>query len=178
MKPAHFQYHRAQNLPEALHRLAYIAKSSCPRSPRIRALRSRNSADTRRLYAWHGTSAPSSALDNQISEPRVGIGSAEGYSLPIIYTEATVLGQPPNDACFEAAVNAAAAQCYRRLNHTLKKAFIDTKRSKAAIFFTPGFLMMTAAILHKQPRIADAELMDILSSNLYRCEGYQNFKTA
>jgi aerobic-type carbon monoxide dehydrogenase small subunit (CoxS/CutS family) len=45
-------------------------------------------------------------------------------------------------------------------------------------FCTPGFLMLTANMLEKSPDIGDEELLDVLSSNLCRCTGYQNIVIA
>jgi carbon-monoxide dehydrogenase small subunit len=41
-------------------------------------------------------------------------------------------------------------------------------------FCTPGFLMLTTNVLEKNPDIGEEELLDVLSSNLCRCTGYQN----
>ena len=41
-------------------------------------------------------------------------------------------------------------------------------------FCTPGFLMLAANALEHNPNIGDDELLDVLSSNLCRCTGYQN----
>jgi aerobic-type carbon monoxide dehydrogenase small subunit (CoxS/CutS family) len=41
-------------------------------------------------------------------------------------------------------------------------------------FCTPGFLMLATNTLEQRPDIADEELLDVLSSNLCRCTGYQN----
>ena len=40
-------------------------------------------------------------------------------------------------------------------------------------FCTPGFLMLTASALERSPHISDEELIEVLSSNLCRCTGYQ-----
>ncbi|WP_110208201.1 (2Fe-2S)-binding protein [Nocardioides daejeonensis] len=45
-------------------------------------------------------------------------------------------------------------------------------------FCTPGFLMLAAGTLEEDPDRSDEELVDILSSNLCRCTGYQNILTA
>jgi aerobic-type carbon monoxide dehydrogenase small subunit (CoxS/CutS family) len=45
-------------------------------------------------------------------------------------------------------------------------------------FCTPGFLMLTVNMLEKNPEIGDEELLDVLSSNLCRCTGYQNIVKA
>ena len=45
-------------------------------------------------------------------------------------------------------------------------------------FCTPGFLMLATGILEREPDIADAELLEVLSSNLCRCTGYQGIVAA
>jgi aerobic-type carbon monoxide dehydrogenase small subunit (CoxS/CutS family) len=57
--------------------------------------------------------------------------------------------------------------------HPLQRAFI-TYHGLQCGFCTPGFLMLAANALEKNPDIADEELLDVLSSNLCRCTGYQN----
>jgi carbon-monoxide dehydrogenase small subunit len=57
--------------------------------------------------------------------------------------------------------------------HPLQRAFI-THHGLQCGFCTPGFLMLAANALEQNPDIADEELLDILSSNLCRCTGYQN----
>jgi carbon-monoxide dehydrogenase small subunit len=57
--------------------------------------------------------------------------------------------------------------------HPLQRAFI-THHGLQCGFCTPGFLMLAANTLEQNPDIGDAELLDILSSNLCRCTGYQN----
>jgi carbon-monoxide dehydrogenase small subunit len=41
-------------------------------------------------------------------------------------------------------------------------------------YCTPGFLMLAVGALEKDPDLGDAQLLDILSSNLCRCTGYEN----
>jgi carbon-monoxide dehydrogenase small subunit len=57
--------------------------------------------------------------------------------------------------------------------HPLQRAFI-THHGLQCGFCTPGFLMLAANALEQNPDIEDAELLDVLSSNLCRCTGYQN----
>ena len=45
-------------------------------------------------------------------------------------------------------------------------------------FCTPGFLMLATGILEREPDIGDDELLELLSSNLCRCTGYQNIVAA
>src|ERR1035441_9107603 len=61
--------------------------------------------------------------------------------------------------------------------HPLQRAFIENHGLQCG-FCTPGFLMLAAAILRKDPHISDGERMDLLESNLCRCTGYQNIKAA
>ena len=41
-------------------------------------------------------------------------------------------------------------------------------------FCTPGFLMLAAGVLEREPQISDDDLLDLLASNLCRCTGYEN----
>jgi carbon-monoxide dehydrogenase small subunit len=61
--------------------------------------------------------------------------------------------------------------------HPLQRAFMAHHGLQCG-FCTPGFLMLAANTLEKQPDIGDEELIDVLSSNLCRCTGYQNIVTA
>ena len=57
--------------------------------------------------------------------------------------------------------------------HPLQQAFIDHHGLQCG-FCTPGFLMLAVNALEQNPHIDDEELLDLLSSNLCRCTGYQN----
>jgi carbon-monoxide dehydrogenase small subunit len=57
--------------------------------------------------------------------------------------------------------------------HPLQQAFWEHHGLQCG-FCTPGFLMLAAGVLEAQPEISDAELRQVLSSNLCRCTGYQN----
>ena len=57
--------------------------------------------------------------------------------------------------------------------HVLQQAFIDNHGLQCG-FCTPGFLMLAVNALEKNPDIGDEALVDLLSSNLCRCTGYQN----
>ena len=61
--------------------------------------------------------------------------------------------------------------------HPLQEAFIAHHGLQCG-FCTPGFLMLTVNMLEKNPAIGDEELLDVLSSNLCRCTGYQNIVRA
>ena len=55
----------------------------------------------------------------------------------------------------------------------LQRAFMQHHGLQCG-FCTPGFLMLATSVLEREPEIGDAELVDILASNLCRCTGYQN----
>ena len=57
--------------------------------------------------------------------------------------------------------------------HPLQAAFTKHHGLQCG-FCTPGFLMLAVNVLERQPDIGDEELLDVLSSNLCRCTGYQN----
>jgi carbon-monoxide dehydrogenase small subunit len=57
--------------------------------------------------------------------------------------------------------------------HPLQQAFIANHGLQCG-FCTPGFLMLAVNALERNPDISDEEILDVLSSNLCRCTGYQN----
>jgi len=57
--------------------------------------------------------------------------------------------------------------------HPMQQAFMDHHGLQCG-FCTPGFLMLAVGVLEREPDISDADLVDVLSSNLCRCTGYQN----
>jgi carbon-monoxide dehydrogenase small subunit len=57
--------------------------------------------------------------------------------------------------------------------HPLQQAFMAHHGLQCG-FCTPGFLMLAAGVLERDPDIGDEALKDVLSSNLCRCTGYQN----
>jgi aerobic-type carbon monoxide dehydrogenase small subunit (CoxS/CutS family) len=57
--------------------------------------------------------------------------------------------------------------------HPLQRAFMAHHGLQCG-FCTPGFLMLSASALERDPNIGEEELLDVLSSNLCRCTGYQN----
>jgi len=61
--------------------------------------------------------------------------------------------------------------------HPLQESFIKHHGLQCG-FCTPGFLMLAVNVLERQPGIGDEELLDVLSSNLCRCTGYQNIIAA
>lgn len=61
--------------------------------------------------------------------------------------------------------------------HPLQRAFMAHHGTQCG-FCTPGFLMLAVGILEREPDIEDAELLDVISSNLCRCTGYQGIVAA
>ncbi len=61
--------------------------------------------------------------------------------------------------------------------HILQTAFIENHALQCG-FCTPGFLMLVVGAFDRDPDHAKDELIDILSSNLCRCTGYQNIVKA
>jgi carbon-monoxide dehydrogenase small subunit len=57
--------------------------------------------------------------------------------------------------------------------HPLQNAFIAHHALQCG-FCTPGFLMLAVNALETNPDITDDEILEVLSSNLCRCTGYQN----
>lgn len=57
--------------------------------------------------------------------------------------------------------------------HVLQEAFMQHHALQCG-FCTPGFLMLVVGAFERDPEVADEELIEVLSSNLCRCTGYQN----
>jgi carbon-monoxide dehydrogenase small subunit len=57
--------------------------------------------------------------------------------------------------------------------HPIQEAFMRHHALQCG-FCTPGFLMLAVGVLEKRPDLDDEELIDLLSSNLCRCTGYEN----
>ena len=57
--------------------------------------------------------------------------------------------------------------------HPMQQAFMDNHGLQCG-FCTPGFLMLAVGVLEREPNISEEDLLDVLSSNLCRCTGYQN----
>ena len=61
--------------------------------------------------------------------------------------------------------------------HPLQSAFMEHHGLQCG-YCTPGFLMLAAGTLERNPDIGDDELLEVLSSNLCRCTGYKNLVKA
>ena len=61
--------------------------------------------------------------------------------------------------------------------HPMQRSFMEHHALQCG-FCTPGFLMLAVGVLDREPDISDDGLLDVLSSNLCRCTGYQNIVKA
>ena len=61
--------------------------------------------------------------------------------------------------------------------HPMQEAFIAHHALQCG-FCTPGFLMLAVNALETNPELSDEEILEVLSSNLCRCTGYQNIVKA
>lgn len=56
--------------------------------------------------------------------------------------------------------------------HPLQEAFVNCQALQCG-FCTPGFLMMSKALLDSEPEAEHEEIMDHLEGNICRCTGYK-----
>ncbi|MGH2752127.1 MAG: (2Fe-2S)-binding protein [Actinomycetota bacterium] len=61
--------------------------------------------------------------------------------------------------------------------HPVQQAFIDNFGLQCG-FCTPGFIMLAAGALASKPDMDDADIVELLSSNLCRCTGYRSIIAA
>jgi len=91
-----------------------------------------------------------------------------------------LLDGEPMRSCLMFAVQ-ANGRCIRTVEgladgdklHPMQEAFMKHHALQCG-FCTPGFLMLAVSALEKNPNIDDKEIIDLLSSNLCRCTGYEN----
>ena len=57
--------------------------------------------------------------------------------------------------------------------HPMQEAFMQHHALQCG-FCTPGFLMLAIGALEKNPELSEEEIVELLSSNLCRCTGYEN----
>jgi carbon-monoxide dehydrogenase small subunit len=123
---------------------------------------------------------PRKTLVDAIREDCGQTGTHIGCEHGICGTCTVILGDDAVRACLMFAVQAQGKNI-RTVEglavgdklHPLQQAFIDHHGLQCG-FCTPGFLMLAANALEQNPQIDDDELLDVLSSNLCRCTGYQN----
>jgi len=61
--------------------------------------------------------------------------------------------------------------------HPLQALFIEHHALQCG-FCTPGFLMLGVGVVEAMPGIGEAELREVLASNLCRCTGYEGIVRA
>ena len=110
---------------------------------------------------------------------KFGCGAAQCLSCVVI-VDAPDGTSFTNPTCIAPAVNFAGKKirtveglANNGTLHPLQRSFM-THHGLQCGFCTPGFLMLATNTLEQRPNIADDELLDVLSSNLCRCTGYQN----
>ncbi len=91
-----------------------------------------------------------------------------------------LLDDEPVRSCLMFAVQAQGRRIrtveglqHRGRLHVMQEAFMRHHALQCG-FCTPGFLMLAVGALEKRPDINHEELVDLLSSNLCRCTGYEN----
>ena len=57
--------------------------------------------------------------------------------------------------------------------HPMQEAFMRHHALQCG-FCTPGFLMLAVGVIERRSDISEKELVEVLSSNLCRCTGYEN----
>lgn len=61
--------------------------------------------------------------------------------------------------------------------HPVQQAFVDNFALQCG-FCTPGFIMLVAGALERDPDMGDEDLIELLSANLCRCTGYRSILAA
>ncbi len=61
--------------------------------------------------------------------------------------------------------------------HPVQEAFVEAGGVQCG-FCTPGFVVATHDLLHRNPRPSDAEIKEALAGNLCRCTGYEKILDA
>jgi aerobic carbon-monoxide dehydrogenase small subunit len=74
--------------------------------------------------------------------------------------------------CDGASIGTAAGLATDGELHPVQRAFTEQHALQCG-YCTPGFLMLLAGALREDPDLDDAALLELVSSNLCRCTGYQ-----
>jgi carbon-monoxide dehydrogenase small subunit len=127
---------------------------------------------------------PRRTLADAIREDCGQTGTHTGCEHGVCGACTVLIDGEPARACLMFAVQAAG----RRIRtvegladgeklHPLQRAFIEHHGLQCG-YCTPGFLMLAAGALERNPDVGEGELEKILSSNLCRCTGYKNIVAA
>ena len=127
---------------------------------------------------------PRRALLDAIREECGLTGTHMGCEHGVCGACTVLLGGDPVRACLIFAVQAqgSAIRTVEDLAdgetlHPLQRAFMAHHGLQCG-FCTPGFLMLLAGVLEREPDISDDLLLEVLASNLCRCTGYQGIVAA
>ncbi len=123
---------------------------------------------------------PRRTLADAIREDCGQTGTHVGCEHGVCGTCTVIVDGEPVRSCLMFAVQAEGKQVRTieglavgdRL-HPMQQAFMDHHGLQCG-FCTPGFLMLAVGVLERELEISDEGLLDVLSSNLCRCTGYQN----
>jgi carbon-monoxide dehydrogenase small subunit len=123
---------------------------------------------------------PRKTLVDAIREDCGQTGTHIGCEHGICGACTVIVGGEPVRSCLMFAVQ-AAGKPIRTVEglakgddrHPMQRAFMEHHALQCG-FCTPGFLMLAVGVLEREPDISDDDLLDVLSSNLCRCTGYQN----
>jgi carbon-monoxide dehydrogenase small subunit len=123
---------------------------------------------------------PRKTLVDAIREDCGQTGTHIGCEHGICGACTVIVGGEPVRSCLMFAVQ-AAGRPIRTVEglakgdelHPMQRAFMEHHALQCG-FCTPGFLMLAVGVLEREPDISDDDLIDVLSSNLCRCTGYQN----
>jgi carbon-monoxide dehydrogenase small subunit len=123
---------------------------------------------------------PRKTLVDAIREDCGQTGTHIGCEHGICGACTVIVGGEPVRSCLMFAVQ-AAGKPIRTVEglakgddlHPMQRAFMEHHALQCG-FCTPGFLMLAVGVLEREPDISDDDLIDVLSSNLCRCTGYQN----
>jgi aerobic carbon-monoxide dehydrogenase small subunit len=133
----------------------------------------------------HAISAePRRTLVDAIREDCGQTGTHIGCEHGICGACTVIVGDEPVRSCLMFAVQ-ADGKSIRTVEglakgdelHPMQRAFMEHHGLQCG-FCTPGFLMLAVGVLEREPNINDEDLLDVLSSNLCRCTGYQNIVKA
>ena len=123
---------------------------------------------------------PRRTLADAIREDCGQTGTHVGCEHGVCGACTVIVDGEPVRSCLMFAVQAAGRSirtveglAQRDVLHPLQRAFM-THHGLQCGFCTPGFLMLVVGVLEREPDIEIDALVDILSSNLCRCTGYQN----
>jgi carbon-monoxide dehydrogenase small subunit len=127
---------------------------------------------------WEGRVAPDVTLLRFLRERLALTGAKEGCGIGECGACTVLVDGRPVNACMMLAVEADGASLRtiegeadpERLS-ALQQAFIDHHAVQCG-FCTPGMIISAQALLERNPRPSEEEIIEAISGNLCRCTGY------